>query len=229
MMDAEDIVKRREAAAEEFNRSEGRTDGPQLVGSLNGGLTILRDSLYARIRDDVQRRHGMDSMLVPMSPEKMERTTKIEIELYQIAVSTVTTKDRRYVKTADNWYLEWASRFRLGRYKSESRVAKRLADYLTMTPDERRLTFSNILAKAVPESRQAPLVLFRLMPFAVQIATALAFGKRADAQQWRAQQTIHLPGIHDCHECRGKLLDNGEQCAICGNPLWKFEWLTTVD
>ena len=72
-------------------------------------------------------------------------------------------------------------------------------------------------------------MLFRLAPSSVEIATALAFGKTADAGHWRKQQMEYLPAIGDCHECRGRVLDNGEQCRVCGNPVWKFEWLTAAD
>ena len=32
--------------------------------------------------------------------------------------------------------------------------------------------------------------------------------------------------IRDCAECHGSVLENGEQCRNCGNPLWKYDWLT---
>ena len=228
-MDATDLAERRAGAAEEFNRREHRADGIQVVESLSGGLTTLRDLLYARIHDDVQRRVGIDSMLAPISAEKSERITKMEIELYQIVISALMVKQRRYLSAPDDWYGEWLGQFRLGPLRSDGRVAKRLAYYRSKTPDERRLAFSNVLAAALPESRRAPLVLFRLVPLSVQIATAIAFGNAADARVLRTQQVACLPAILDCHECRGKPLDNAEQCRICGNPLWKFEWLTATD
>ena len=101
--------------------------------------------------------------------------------------------------------------------------------YVSKSADDQRLAFGNILATALPEASRAPLVLLRLVPAAVQIATALAFGKSADAQQWRHEQTEILPSIPDCYRCHGKLLENGEQCTMCGNPLWTYEWLTDVD
>ncbi len=85
------------------------------------------------------------------------------------------------------------------------------------------------MARVVSESRRAPLVLFRLMPLAVEIVTTLAFGDSPKAAQLRNRQTVLLPAILDCHHCRGKLLDNGEQCPECGNPLWQFDWLSSVD
>ncbi len=54
-MEIEEFVKRRAVAAEEFNLHEGRSDGVEIAGSLAGGLTILRDALYKRLHEDVQR------------------------------------------------------------------------------------------------------------------------------------------------------------------------------
>ncbi|MGA2065798.1 MAG: hypothetical protein ABSG86_12550 [Thermoguttaceae bacterium] len=225
-MDATDLDNRRAAAAEEFDHHEHRSDGEPLVANLGSGLTVLRDGLYTRIHEDVIRRVGLDSSLSPLSEEKSERMTKLEIELYQIVVSSLAVARRGYVDSDDGWYAEWLSRLRLGPVHSEGRVAKRMAHYSQQTPDQRRLAFSNILTAALPESRRAPLVLFRLLPSCVKIVTALAFGKPQDAGDWRKQQIEHLPAIRDCGQCRGRLLDNGVQCRACGNPLWKFEWLT---
>ena len=91
------------------------------------------------------------------------------------------------------------------------------------------MAFSNILAAALPEALRAPLILLKLMPLAVQVATAQAFGKSADATQWRREQSNILPAIADCHQCHGELLESGEQCETCGNPIWTFEWLTMAD
>ena len=227
-VEASDLEKRRAAAAEEFERHEHRADGQPLVASLGSSLTVLRDALYARIHEDVVRRVGLDSAISPVSEEKTERVTKLEIEIYQIAVSSLAAVGRHYVSGDNGWYVEWLSRLRLGPVHAEGRVAKRLASYQAQTPEQWRLTFSNILAAALPESRRAPLVLFRLLPSCVEIATAMAFGRRQDAGDWRRRQVEVLPAIGDCGQCRGRVLDNGVQCRACGNPLWKFDWLTAL-
>ena len=67
------------------------------------------------------------------------------------------------------------------------------------------------------------------MPLAVEIVTALAFGDSAQATEVRQHQVVILPAISDCEQCRSKLLENGEQCPECGNPLWLFDWLRSVD
>jgi hypothetical protein len=117
----------------------------------------------------------------------------------------------------------------LGDFDAASRPARRIAYYVSKPATEQRLAFSNILSVAMPEATRAPLILLRLLPPAVQIATALAFGKSEDALVWRHEQVEIMPSIVDCHRCHGKLLENGEQCTMCGNPLWTFEWLTALD
>jgi hypothetical protein len=228
-MNIDEFVRRRILATEEFNSHESRSDGVQVASSLSAGLTILRDALYARVHDDVERVLGMDSALAPLSYEKTERIAKAEIDIFQVAASAVAARDCGYVSTPDHWYPQWLVRFRLGELCSQPKVVSRLEHYLSRTSDSRRLMFTNVLAHAVPESRQAPLVLFRLHPLAVEIATALAFRGRVGATQIRKQQVAELPEIRDCQACRGALLDNGEQCRACGNPLWKFEWLLAAD
>ena len=228
-MEIEEFVKRRVEAAEEFNQHEGRSDGVEVAGSLAGGMTILRDALYKRLYEDVQRAVGADSTLAPLSEEKSERLAKIEIELYQIAVSAAAAGDFDYVAPADPWYWQWLTRLRLGLLQPDAKIGVRVEHYLSKTRDQRRLTFLNVMSRVVSESRRAPLVLFRLMPLAVEIVTSLAFGDSPQATQLRHRQAVLLPAIVDCHHCRGKLLDNGEQCPECGNPLWKFDWLSSVD
>jgi hypothetical protein len=228
-IDSGEFVLRRKAAAEELDRHEHREDGARVVEGLSLGLTVLRDTLFIRVHNDVQRRVGMDSMLMPVSMERAERAAKLEVELYEIAVSSVTAVERGYVKGKDEWYLRWLAQLRLGVEPVDGKIGKRLLSYLAQSADGRRLAFSNVLAAAVAESRRAPLVLFQLLPPAVQIVTALAFGDQDAAATWREQQTQVLPAIRDCHRCEGDLLDSGEQCPQCGNPLWSYEWLTRDD
>ena len=47
------------------------------------------------------------------------------------------------------------------------------------------------------------------------------------SQQRRTERQIALlPGIRDCHDCHGAVLDVAEKCQQCGNPMWKHDWLT---
>ena len=227
-MNAQETISRCVAAAEEFDRHEHRGDGLQVIESICGGFTLIRDAFFARVHRDVEVRVGRDSIMLPISEEKTERTTKLEIEVYQVAVSAAAAEDRKYVSDAA-WYRDWLAQLRLGELDAESRAARRISYYAGKSATDQRLAFSNVLATALPESGRAPLILLRLLPLAVQVATGLAFGKSADAMQWRDEQMNNLPSIGDCHHCRGKLLENGEQCEMCGNPLWTFEWLTSAD
>jgi len=228
-MEADESTERLSKAAELFNRRHGREDGADVVGSLAGGLTVLRDSLYRRLHDDVERMVGRDSMLMPISEPEVQRLTKEEIEVFEIAESAATMAVFDYVKIDEDWHREWLARLRLGGRGLEAEITGRLDRYLSEEPDERRLLFTDMLVKVLPESRQAPLVLFRLVPLSIQIATALAFRDHATASEVRRRQVASLPVIADCHRCGGKVLENGEQCPACGNPLWKSEWLVVTD
>ena len=83
--------------------------------------------------------------------------------------------------------------------------------------------------RAERQELSTPLVLFQLLPLAVRIVTALAFGDHACARDARNSQVAHLPSIRYCRQCRGEVLENGEQCEQCGNPLWEYKWLTAAD
>ena len=227
-MNTQEIVSRCSAAAEEFDRKEHRGDGLQVIESVCGGLTLIRDTFFARVHKDVEIRVGMDSMVSPISEEKTEHTTKEEIEIYQVVVSAAAAEAQAYV-TDGGWYRDWLAQLRLGTFDAESRIA----GGSLITPASRPTTSGwpsvTFWRRFCPSRAGAPLILLRLLPPAVQIATALAFGKSADALRWRHEQVEILPAIADCHRCHGKLLENGEQCQMCGNPLWTFGWMTSAD
>jgi hypothetical protein len=228
-METEELTKRLNEAAEELSRHAFRGDAVQATRSLSGGFSVLRDLLYTRVHDDVQSRIGQDSMLTPLSAEKSAKAAKVEIELYLMATSAATVREHGYLAADGDWYLRWLCWLRLGKREADPRLMQRLNYYLSKTIDDQRLAFTNILAKALPESRKAPLVLFRLVPVAVEIITSLTFDDRVQASEARDRQAVVLPAVHDCRQCRGKVLENGEQCRHCGNPLWKFDWLTRAD
>lgn len=228
-MTGAESVERHASAVREFNEHEHRIDGATVAGSLCSGLDRLRDSFYLRIHRDVERALGVDSMWMPLSEVRAERQTTLEIDLYQIAESAATVQNCDYVSARDEWYLSWLSRLRLGDAHADVGNAARLSDYADKTPHDRRLAFSDVLGKVLRESRRAPLILFRLMPSCVEIATALAFGDHARAREARKRQIADLPAIRYCNQCHGDVLENGEQCRGCGNPLWKYDWLTATD
>ena len=227
-MDIDEYVRRRVEAIEEFNCHESRDDGVQVAGSLSEGLTLLRDAFFTRMHDDVERWMGVDSMLMPVCREKSEQIARMEIEIYQIAEAGAAATAFGYTAAAE-WFVEWLSRVRLTADQATPATQKRLAEYLVLSPEKRIARFEGALAKVLPESTQAPLVLFRLFPLSVQIATALAFADHGRAPTLRNAQSAVLPSILDCRACHGKVIENGESCPGCGNPLWKFSWLTAAD
>jgi len=226
-MPGEDL-DRRTAFIEEFQRHENRTDGQQVVTSLDSGLSVLRDLLYGRLHYDVEQIVGTDSMLIPLSEAKAQRATKAQIEIYQVVESAWSVQERRYV-SSNEWYLDWLTRFRLGEMAAKEKIQNEIAAYRGMKPDGRRLAFTDVLMRVLPESRKAPMVLFQLVPLAILIATAVAFGDDPAAAELRQQQRSILPSIADCPACHGAVLDNGDFCDTCSNPMWTYKWLTVAD
>jgi hypothetical protein len=225
-MSPDDRQARLAVAAEEFNLHEHRDTGSRVATNLADGFNTLRDALFTRVYDDVEQVVGTDSMLMPISRVKSEMAAKMEIDIYQVAESVATAREQRYVTTEDDWYLSWLAQLRLGEGADSAGVNQRLSYYLVKTADERRRSFSSVLERVLPEARSAPLIVYRLLPLAIGIMTAVAFGDSALAQELRKRQIRLLPSILDCHDCRGSLLDNSEKCPQCGNPLWFYKWLT---
>jgi hypothetical protein len=227
-MATELFMKMQSQAAEELNRREDRDDGERVVRSLMDGLTVLKNQAYERMHQDVEAEIGADSMLMPISLVKTEQRTLQEIELFQIAESTLVAREH-YIRSDSEWFVPWLTQLRLGDEGNAKECQQRLAAYLHQSADDRRLHFGDVMADVFPMSRRAPLVLFRLLPRAAQVATALAFGDHLTASEFRSRQLFHLPAIEDCQDCHGMLLDNGEKCRRCGNPVWNHEWLTSAD
>ena len=220
------LQERIKIAADQFNQAEGRSDGAQVATALDRGLGTIRDSLYSRLHEDVERLTGKDSMMVPVSEFKTRVATIREIDCYMIAESAVAVEKARFIRESSPWYAGWLAALRLGEPAGGCR--ERIEDYARRSADARRLALSNTLLKVLPESSRAPLVLFRLLPLAVQLVTALAFHDPRGAAQARHAQRIELPSIGDCTACRGEVLPIDRQCPQCGNPLWKYELLISA-
>jgi hypothetical protein len=223
-----DEMNRRARLVEDFERHEKRADAQRLVTSLDSGLSILCDLFYGRMHYDVEQMIGTDSMLMPLSEPKTQLATKLQIEIFQVVESVLLVEERQYVR-AGPWYLDWLAQFRLGETASQEETVSQIRLYLGMRPDARRLAFTDVLMRVLPESRKAPLVLFRLVPLAIRIATAIAFEDAATATGLRQQQKAILPAIADCATCRGEVLDNSGICETCSNPMWAYQWLTSAD
>jgi hypothetical protein len=221
-----DCLAQRTAAAAELREYLVELSAEQVTHSLTYGLNTLRNLLFQRIHLDVEANFGLDSMLMPASVEESERLAKAEIDAYQIAITTLAVRDGKYASCEPQWFVKWLGELRLGADLKDSKWRRRIRHYAGATSeDEQRLLFSRSLETVFPEARRAPLILFRLFPLSVRIVAAIAFGHHLDAAELRNKQTLWLSAIADCHDCHGRALDNGEQCAVCGNPVWKYHWL----
>ena len=217
---------RRAMAAEEFNQHEQRNDGAAVVNSLGDGFKLLSQAMFTRIHTDVVNKIGMDSMLAPISILKSEDEAKDEIDIYQIFESDLHVRRHHYVNTDGEWCLAWLGRLRLDDPVKSKNVSGRIAYYLKHPSEERGKAFATVLERAFPEATKAPLILYRLLPLAVRVVSSIAFVDHATAEDARRKQNTLLPVIRDCGDCHGELLDNGDQCSRCGNPLWFYDWLT---
>ncbi len=224
-MSTQERSQRRTDAADEFESHENRADGVPIVNLLADGLSMLRDLLFTRIHGDVEQMFGIDSMLMPVSLLKSEATAKTEIEIYEVVESTAVAEANKYVSDAE-WFSGWLGKLRLGDAITSPPVVQRVAAYRSRSADDRRRIFSSQLQRVHPEAGRTPLVMFRLLPLAVSIVTALAFGDHQRAEETRKRQLTWLPSIADCHNCHGRLMDVAEECPQCGNPIWKYNWLT---
>ncbi|NQT39212.1 MAG: hypothetical protein HQ581_17065 [Planctomycetes bacterium] len=216
-------------AAGEFDRHKNRGSGVHVATCLRAGLTVLRDSLFLRIHHDVDEAVGRDSMLMPVSELKTKQRALEQIEAYLIAESAAAAEKFGYLGTTPQWYFPWLARLRMHDSGLDEIVLSQAENYLDGTSEERHRAFSDELGRLLPGSRRAPLVLFRLVPLAIQLATACAFEDRDTAATLRRDQLRILPAISDCRQCRGRVLECVEPCRACGNPLWKHQWLTAVD
>jgi hypothetical protein len=157
---------------------------------------------------------------------KSEANTNLEIEIYQTVEAALGIRENHYLMSDDSWMMKWLARLRLAESAESSAVVQRMAFYAERSADDRRRAFLSRLQQVLPEAGRAPLVMFRLFPLAVSIAVTLAFGDHPRAEETRKRQVTWLPSIADCHACHGRLLENGEKCQHCGNPFWKYDWLT---
>jgi hypothetical protein len=189
------------------------------------GLNTLRNLVFQRIHEDVETHVGRDSMLLPIRADESERLAKCEIEAYQVAIAAQTIQERGYLASDLRWCAGWLAELRLGADLEDPKWRRRVRQYVSASEDEQRLSFGRNLETVFPEARRAPLILYRLFPLSIRIVSAVAFGHHLEAAEWRNRQALWLPAIGDCHECHGRPLDNGDQCPVCGNPVWTYHWL----
>lgn len=213
-------------AARAFQRQHGSGQGETIAGRLHQGLGALARSVFVRLHDDVHQAASTDSMLSRrVDPRRADRL-KTEIELYCIAESAEAVAAGQYLPDAIDWYRDWLAQLLLADRAGSASVAERLRLYAGKSADIRRRTFASILERQFVEAMRAPLVVYRLLPPAVAIVTALGFEDRTTAEAARRQQLLTLPQLADCRDCQARLLPIGESCPQCGNPFWSVAWMT---
>lgn len=227
-MQVEEFAARHADAAERFEAHEQRVDGRDIAHGLTHGLNLLRTQFARRIHDDVEKAYGADSMVGPVSVLKVDSRINAEIEVYLVAEASIVAQRYAYVRD-HQWFAEWLGRLRLGSTFDQHGVQERLAGYLQQDDNARELAFTNQLVRTLREANRAPLVLYRLFPLAIGVVTAVAFGDLTRAAELRGAQVRLLPAIEDCRECFGGVLENGDRCTGCGNPVWKYAWLQSTD
>lgn len=225
MTDQELIRERVQQAAQALDAQESRADGARITASLMAGLNEIDSLLFDRVSSDVETEFGEDSMLMPISAIKSGKATRKEIEVYQAVEAAAQARAAGAIRD-ESWFADWLARLRLGDLYDDPMVAERFAHYRGKHADARRLMFESMLERTYPEAGKAPVLVYRLFPLAIGIVMAVAFGNHALAQKLRNQQCELLPNLVECRACHGHLLENGDECRHCGNPLWKFEWLT---
>jgi cytochrome c553 len=213
-------------AVRAFHTHEPRADATRIVASLSAGLDTLTNLMLDRVAVEPGTRFGVDSMIMPTSFVQGHAIATLECELYQAVVAAESVHAHGYLPAGDDWFGRWLVSMRLPDRLGEPAVIARFALYKAQPPDTRRLSLETALERALPQTSHAPLVLFQLYPLAVDIVTATAFAAPVDAADARRRQRQILPSLADCTACHGELLENGEKCRQCGNPLWKYDWLT---
>jgi hypothetical protein len=170
----------------------------------------------------------MDSMSMPVRGDQSEYNAKAEIDIWQLVEASDSLARKRQVDDPAE-IRAWLGQLRLGASFENQAVSGRVAEYEGLEREPRQRHFARLLENVYPEARRCPLVLYPLMPHAVRIVVAVATGETVDADASRDKQTSLLPGITDCRRCRGTVLDNGELCSECGNPVWNYKWLMAAE
>jgi len=225
------VQDRSEQVRAEFKERLGGPASIDTADSLWRGLSTLRKLLLTRLHNDVEAQFGIDTIRAPSTKEEARREVHnagTEIEVYSAVVVLAEAAHSGYAKADFPWFCQWLTRLVWGDHP-DADVLERLQAYDQLNDGERRRMFASHVEQALPEATSAPLVVYRLYPRAVRVATALAFGDRLRASDIRGEQIAYLPVITDCHECHGAPLDNGEVCNQCGNPLWKLNWMNATD
>jgi len=220
-----------ERAQAELTLHRAGVNSSAIVGSLWTGLNTLRKLFLARLHQEIESHFGVDSVWAPLrllEAKREFRRAAEEIEIYTLIVVVAETEHSGYTNGEIDWFRDWLLRLRWGD-EIKRATLERMQSYEKHSDGERRRMFASFLEQAIAEATKAPLIIYRLYPRAVRIATALAFEDTMRAREVRSEQMSYLPVIGDCHQCHGRLLENGEICPDCGNPLWKTDWLCATE
>lgn len=223
---ADQIMLRKESAAQEFNRQAETDIGERFVNSLSSGLCNLKNLGLCRLYNDTLELFAADSMMIPTSPVEIEDRVARELEIYLVVEADRYLRDN--TPFAGEWFLDWLGELRFGD-DFRDKVKRIAMSYEGQSQQKRRLSFAGRIDRIQPAASRIPLVLYRLLPLAVHGAAAVALGDMLAAQEIRSEQMKLLPEIADCDECHGRPLDNGELCECCHNPIWMYSWLTATD
>ena len=226
-MPGEDL-DRRTAFIEEFQRHENRTDGQQVVTSLDSGLLVLRDLLYGRLHYDVEQIVGMDSMLIPLSEAKAQRATKAQIEIYQVVESAWSVQERQYVSSND-WYVDWLTRFRLGEMAAKEKIQNEIAAYRGMKPDGRRLAFTDVLMRVLPESRKRRWSCSSWCPWQSKSPRRWPSETILRRRNCGSSRDRSCPPSPTAPRATAPCWTTADFCDTCSNPMWTYKWLTVAD
>ena len=216
---------RREQAQAEFQQRVGSAHSADLVRSLWAGLTTLRKLLLTRLHNDVEAYYGIDSILAPMTASETQREmchAADEIEIYSLTVVLAEAAHSRYAHDDADWFREWLLRLRWGD-EMNAMVAERMHLYDQYGDNDRRHMFASFVEQALPEATKAPLVIYRLYPRSVRVATALAFGDPLRAPRCVANRFLFcrsLPIATTATGCRWKMVTSARIAAIlCGKSI----------
>src|SRR5262249_29219749 len=156
-----------------------------------------RKLLLTRLHNDVEAQFGIDTIRAPSTSNEARREighAASEIETYSAVVVLAEAAHSGYAKADFPWFCGWLTRLCWGEH-ADPAILERLHAYDQLTDGERRRMFASLVEQALPEATSAPLVIYRLYPRAVRIATALAFGDRLRASDVRSEQIAYLPVI----------------------------------
>ena len=131
-----------------------------VVDRLSANFNVLRDQLLKRVHDDVESRFWLDSTIAPMTESAEEREihrAQVEIELFMIVTAANELAEANYVEQDEKWCRQWLADLRLGENVADG-IESRFASYMKRDLEHRRLLFSDLFARWLPDASAAHVV-----------------------------------------------------------------------